>query len=306
LGSPTDIITPTAQFMTVGSLTKQIFYVTGNNQFVAKPFTNSVISKVFGTLLNKVLEGVSFPTLSFGISTAVGIEARSGWFLAVGSATSQRVIMVMDYYSHSSFDFSSIISPVVTLDSALLEFIHTSECLFDFTGVTQIYYRTSGFGVATGGWVELPNAQSLNSFASGTQIQFKILFDIANQDASTPAQIAEILLDVTPLNELSDNWIGAVDHTTQSGASPSRTGFRMVKVYAGSVPKLYFRAYDDSKSLVAQANTVDNPASFQYSTNGGTTWLPLGTIPNVALTTLLRYNWTSPPGVQVSCSLRES
>jgi hypothetical protein len=76
--------------------------------------------------------------------------------------------------------------------------------------------------------------------------------------------------------------------------------------YASSVPTMYFRAYDDNGNLVASANTATNPADFQYTTNNGTSWNALGTVPNTALTTELRYIWSTPPGVNVTSSLRES
>jgi len=121
---------------------------------------------------------------------------------------------------------------------------------------------------------------------------------------SIPLQLIEAFLIHQPNNELSDNWVGSVDNTATG--TPSRSAFRLIKTYTGSVPKLYFRAYDDSGALVASANTVDNPTLFEYSSNNGSSWNPLGTIPNVTLTTELRYNWASPPGVRVTVSLRES
>jgi hypothetical protein len=44
---------------------------------------------------------------------------------------------------------------------------------------------------------------------------------------------------------------------------------------------------------------------FEYSTNNGTTWNPLGTIPNT-VGTLVRYTFTSPPGVDIRPGLKES
>jgi hypothetical protein len=69
---------------------------------------------------------------------------------------------------------------------------------------------------------------------------------------------------------------------------------------------MYFRAYDDSGNLVVSANTASNPTLFQYSTNNGTSWNALGTIPNTILTTEVRYLWASPPGVSVTVSFKES
>jgi hypothetical protein len=103
------------------------------------------------------------------------------------------------------------------------------------------------------------------------------------------------MVGYTPQSEISDNWVGSGDNTTQNGASPARTAFRLATAYATSVPTLYFRAYDDSGTLVASANTSANPTLFEYSSNNGTSWNSLGTIPNVAGTTEVRYNWATPP-----------
>jgi len=123
---------------------------------------------------------------------------------------------------------------------------------------------------------------------------------------TSPSQLQDIILSVIDPNEISDYWEGSVDNTTQGAATPAYTAFRMIKTYTSSVPTLYFRAYDDSGNLVASANTSANPTAFEYSTNNGLSWNTLGTIPNTALTTEIRYKWTTPPGVIVSCSIRES
>ena len=66
-----------------------------------------------------------------------------------------------------------------------------------------------------------------------------------------------------------------------------------------------FRAFDLSNVSVASHNTSANPSLFEYSTNNGSSWLPLGTIPNT-VGTLVRYTFTSPPGVPTRVSIRES
>ena len=68
---------------------------------------------------------------------------------------------------------------------------------------------------------------------------------------------------------------------------------------------MYFRAYDLSDSQLINHNTVTNAANFEYSTDSGLTWLPLGTIPNT-VGTLVRYSFTSPPGVDIRVGIKES
>ena len=142
--------------------------------------------------------------------------------------------------------------------------------------------------------------------AIGPYFQFKATFDLVTNNSSTPAQINDFTYSVVPGNEISDNWTGSVNNTTQNGASPSYSAFRLITAYSSSVPTMYFRAYDDNGNLVASANTASNPTSFQYSTNNGTSWSSLGTISNTRLTTEVRYLWSSPPGVNVTVSFRES
>jgi hypothetical protein len=113
----------------------------------------------------------------------------------------------------------------------------------------------------------------------------------------------EFILGIESLSEISNNWEFNYDDT--DAGSPSRVSFRLKTAYASSVPTLYFRAYDLSDTLVASHNTSANAGFFQYSTDGGTNWLSLGTIPNT-VGTLIRYTFSTPPGVEVRPSIRES
>jgi hypothetical protein len=83
--------------------------------------------------------------------------------------------------------------------------------------------------------------------------------------------------------------------------------WRLQVAYATSVPTLYARGYDDSGNLVASFNTSANASAFQYSTDNGTSWLALGTIPNVALTTEVRLNVATPPATnRINWSISET
>lgn len=304
LGGPLDIVTPTAQFLRVGTTTQDIVYVTANAQFVSKPFTNSTLYEVFGSYVNAILEANPSVTKTFGVNTVAGIERRSGWLLASSALTSQRVITYMDYRSNHRLDYSYIITPVINLMYGTAKDMRTIEAIFDLTSPNVFQYRTSGFGSATGGWVDISTAVDLESLAiSASQIQFKILFDIGNQSVSTPSQLIDLYLDAILPGENSDNWEVSNGNTTSG--SPTRTAFRLKTAYTSSVPTIYYRAYDLTNALLVNENSSASPTKFTYSTDGGTTWLPLGTIPNT-VGTLVRYSWTSPPGVDIRPSLRES
>lgn len=304
LGNATDIIAPTAQFFQIAESTQDIVYVTANAQFVAKPFTNSVITHVFGQYVNAVLEANPADTWYFGLNTVAGIERRNGWLLAASSLVSQRVISYCDYRSDTSQDYSFIVTPVINLNGGTLKDIRTIEAAFENTGTVFLQYRTSGFGSISGGWTDLSLAEDLEPLAiSAAQIQFKILFDITNQNLPTPAQVIDLLFDAIVPGENSEHW--EVAHGSTSSGSPTRTAFRLKEAFPTTVPQLFYRAYDTSDALLVNHNTIGNAANFEYSTNGGSSWNALGTIPNV-VGTLVRYTFSSPPGVDIRPSLRES
>jgi hypothetical protein len=182
----------------------------------------------------------------------------------------------------------------------------SKDKLFAYTGSLSVYYRTSGFGSATGGWVALPFSEDISSYASGDQIQFKVYFDTLGLDTSVHAQMTDFILGYNSLNQISENWVGSVDNTTFGTTTPAYSAFRLVSAYPTSVPTLYFRAYSDAGVLIASSDTSSTPSDFEYSTNNGTSWNALGTISNTVTTTEVRYKWSTPPGVRVTVSLRES
>jgi hypothetical protein len=243
----------------------------------------------------------------FGGTSVTSTYEHAGWLYTVNAVAGQIGGNNFDLRSLYQYDFSSIISKVVDipLGSQIVSFSVNSP----IRSFGRFFYRTNlvcDFSDTTTGWTLMPQDRVLSaiSFAGVTQIQYKMQSRMERDSSTIPLQIIEAHHMYIPLSELSDKWVGSVDNT--STGSPSRSAFRLVKTYTSVVPNLFFRAYDDSGVLVASADTVTNPSFFEYSTNNGTSWSPLGTIPNVALTTELRYNWASPPGVRVTVSIRES
>lgn len=103
---------------------------------------------------------------------------------------------------------------------------------------------------------------------------------------------------------LSDNWEYSFDDSSSS--IPTRVGFRLKQAYVSAIPlTLSFRAFDLSGVQLVDHDITNEAARFEYSTDGGTAWLALGTIPNV-VGTLVRYTFLSPPGVDVRPSLKDS
>ena len=298
------ISTPSALFGSFLDTVQKWVFATNTSKFVQKGDGNNTIDRVWGSLFNRVLEATPMNTVNFGMPALTGFENRDGWILINSSTASFRGVIFMDFRSDSYFDYSYVVSPVYTVDSATLKFLATVEALYESTGTLVFQYRTSGFGSISGGWIDLSTAEDL-SIAMGDQVQFKILFDIANEDASTPAQVIALMLGVEGVDDLSDKWVGSPANSQEG--PPTRFAFRLQYAYeSGTVPELIAEIYDDTDTLVANKSTVDDAAYFEYSTNNGSTWNALGTIPNTALTTELRLNLASMPGTIVRARIREA
>lgn len=304
LGTVNQITAPTPVFATWSLLLDQAIYVTNISKFVSKQLQNAVIKSITGELNNIYYEGFSFDSVSLGLASMNVMTERAGWVFAGGGTVGQRGIIASDFRSDYSHDYSYIVTKVINNPNGILKFFTTWEPLWDSTGNIKLQYRNSGFGSISGGWIDLTSYSDLSSAVmSSNQIQFKISFAMQSEESSNPAQVNELLIGIEANNAISDNLEFSDDFS--DNVVPSRCAFRIKLAYSGSVPTLYFRAYDLSDSLLVNHNTSANPANFEYSTDNGITWLPLGIIPNV-VGTLIRYTFTSPPGVDIRPGLKES
>jgi hypothetical protein len=267
-----------------------------------KQVVNNSIDKIFGGNTNKYRELTNSEVVDFSFAGAVSLDFSNGWLAITGNTpVGQRGTIIADIRSDAFFDYSYIVTKVLDTPDAVYKYLASTNKLYKDTGYLKVYYRTSGFNTITGGWQLIPFAEDITSFAAGQQVQFKILFDTLRIGSAIPAQLTEFFLGIQSNNEISDNWEFSDDFSDNN--VPSRTAFRLKKAYVGSVPTLYYRAYDLNGTLIVNHNTNANASNFQYSTDGGTTWLALGTIPNT-VGTLVRYTFTTPPGVDVRPSLR--
>lgn len=304
LGTPNQIVTPVLVIATWSNVLDRAVFITNTNILIMKQVVNNSIDKIFGGSNNIYRETVSSDAIQLQWINAGALDVEDGW-LVVQTTTNvgQRGVITADLRSDEFFDYSYIVTPVLNSPSAVYKFITTTDALYEFTGSLRVQYRTSGFGSISGGWIDVPFAEDLSAVATGSQVQFKILFDTLGLDTSIPAQLAEFFLGFETLSEISDNWEFSDDWSDNT--SPSRAAFRLKQAYPTSVPTLYFRAYDLTDALLINNNSVTNAINFEYSTDNGTTWIPLGTIPNT-VGTLVRYTWTTPPGVEYRPSIRES
>ena len=304
LGGTNEITSPTAVFAAWSNVLDAATYTTNVSKFITKQVENNVIRSNTGELNNQYYEGFALDTVSLGLVTVTGLDIAGGWLFTTGGTTGQRGVIAADFSSDAFYNSSYIVTKVLDNPNGKLRFLTTWEQLWESTGNVKFQYRTSGFGSISGGWVDLDSYEDLQSAVIGSnQIQFKILFKIQSEGSSTPAQVHELLVGLDANNSISDNWEFSDDFSDNN--IPSRCAFRLKKAYSTSVPQLFFRAYDLSDALLVNHNTTTNSSNFEYSTDNGMTWLPLGTIPNT-VGTLVRYSFTSPPGVDIRPGLKEA
>lgn len=290
-----------------------IFSNTGIYSY-AKKFINSQILAQVGVAGNTYLEAQTYPTAQFSLQTIASIEEGGGWLLASCITAPQRGIVAMHFASDALFGSSYIVSPVLQVSDSELKSLSTIEQLFDYTSSSVFQYRTASsaassvFNSATTGWTTLSSASDLTAVTNLGFVQFRVLPSLSTAPGygpsiTTPTQIADLVLSTQPKSEISDYW--DYSQINSDSGVPTRAAFKLRQAYTASVPTLYFRAHDESGNQVTSANTVADSSNFQYSTDQGATWNALGTVPNT-VGTIIRYTWTTPPGVNVRVSIRES
>jgi hypothetical protein len=274
-------------------------------RFMLKKVENNKLTTIFGDTCVSYYETTTRDAYELKVAIPyLNFSNNSGWLFAISSGVGQRGVFASDVRSDTLFDHSYIVSKVVTLpQNAILKSVDVKRELITTGGEVDVEYRLSGFGSISGGWVALDADQELNLVA-GTQIQFKLDFRTHSADRTSHVQVSDLFIGYDALEELSDNWEYSYDDS--STGSPTRIGFRLKQAYAASIPStLRFQASDLSGTILVNQTITSNPSNFEYSSDGGTTWLALGTIPNV-IGTLVRYNFTSPPGVDIRPSIKDS
>ena len=303
LGQTNEIVAPTATYGTWDNLTDGFVIITNTSKFLSKTLVNSQLRSKFGSLNTDYYEGFVDPRIQWGLAAISGIERRNGWLFACSATIGQRGIICMDMSADNFYGTSFITTPVLSLPGVTLRGYSHYWQLYDFVGDTLIYYRTTGFGSVDGNWQGPLDKSNINDVHVTSQVQFKIVFGIQSMNYATGPLITALNILMDSVYDISHNW--EYSHDNSSSATPTRVAFRLKGAYNSSVPKLHFRAYDTEDSLLTHFNTTDNPTYFEYSTDGGTVWNPLGTIPNT-VGTLLRFTFVSPPGVPVRVGLLET
>lgn len=310
LGTGVDIITPTATLARYSKTLDRWIYVTQTMKFILKKHQNNSIDRVFGSLINTYYETQNPIAVPAGLAALVSISIAGGWLFITGSQTGQRGVISCDVYSDSLFDTSYVVTPVLQVEpGAILKYVSTVEALYDYTDAMNFFIKSSTnptdpiFSTNTG-WTPISVAEDNSPTNLGPYFRIKVTYNNATYGLNTPSQLNDIVVNYISPDDWSDNWAGDVDHTSRNGETPTKSAAYLKKAYASTVPTLYFRAYDAAGNLYHSANTSANAGEFEYSTNGGVSWLPLGTIPNT-VGTLIRYNWTTPPGINIFPTIRE-
>ena len=314
LGSGIDIVAPTVAQAVYSTELDRFVYITNTSTFVVKPLQNNFISAVFGGLSNAYLEVVNPVTVMPALAALAGLTVLGGWMFITGSTAGQRGVIACDLRSDHAYGYSGVITPVLNVPATtIFKHISANEALYGFTDTMVLSIRSAAtatdavFNSATGGWVTISEASDLSAVAIGPYFQIMLQFNVQTLLAGTPAQVSEIIYDVLFAGEMSDNWALDVDSTTVGTNTPSYVAFVLTKLYQALPATLFVRGYDTSGNLISAVNdtTAASPGNFQYSTDGGVTWNAFSMAALTAVGVKLRYNVTTPPGVETIVSLRE-
>lgn len=310
LGTPSQIVTPVVVSASWSdSLDHAVVLIgqaaTNAFRFMLKKVENNKLTALFGDQCMEFYETTTKEAYELRPSAPyANFTINNGWLFGISTAVGQRGVFASDIRSDIISDTSYIVSKVLTLpQNTIVKTIQTMRELVRSGGEVGVQYRLSGFGSISGGWIDVDHEQEI-SIISVTQIQFKVLFKTFTFDRTSHVQVSDLFVGYDTGEDLSDNWEYSFDDS--SSGTPTRVGFRLKQVYGAAIPlTLSFRAYDLSGVLLVDHDITNEASNFQYSTDGGNTWLPLGTIPNT-VGTLIRYTFTSPPGVDIRPSLKDS
>lgn len=289
------------------SIDQAIINLTVVNKFITKKVINNVIDAAFGQIGTRQYEGVNPQSVELELQAApIGFGNQFGWLFVIpsGTITGQRGVIAMDLKSDIACTTSFIVTKVLNfVPTTTIKRLKATVENEEPGSQLVVFYRTSGFGSVSGGWTMI-DPDDVQALGSVSQIQFKLGVAVQCIGKTTPLQISSFAVGYDSLEEMSDNWEYSYDDS--SVGVPTRCGFRLKATYPVAVPSaLTFRAFDLSNNMLVSESITAAPGKFQYSTDGGTTWLPLGTVPNV-VGTLIRYTFTSPPGVDIRPSLKDA
>jgi hypothetical protein len=294
--------------------------ITVNGNCLIKQLVNlDPNAKYFGVFNNIRTESGGSLTPEFGAITNACLACGNGWAIMSNSSTGQRGLLALDVMSdENSIDsngerYASIISPVISGNFTQGVHLALLKQLAKRSVYPTIQYRTSNFNVGPGvgfdaTWTTAPKDGDLSALVNATQVQFRILASSVGTTNSNTSQIQEAFFIYSDATQISSNWEGSVDNTSQSSASPMYVAFRQRAAYSPLPTKFVIKGVDDSGNVIYTFDTVANPSVFSQSANNGGSWAAwtnMGSFPNVAGTTELRVLVASPSGTRLTWSIQE-
>lgn len=306
LGNGIDYLPPGGVTATYSELLDKIIYSSATFSFYMKNIVNSQISHAFGSQITTWLENTGIPAQYFRGNAVVALDVSNGWIFATMNTTGQRGILAMDARSDSSFDYTSLLSPVTDVGGpSIAKFVSTVEQLYELTDTIRVFYRTAAsasdaiFNSETGGWVEFAPAEDLN-VPLQRFVQLKVQWDILTFLSGIPTQLSELNLGHDLLTDMDPHWKGLATGTTET--SPSHTVYRQTRLYVSYPSSFQHIGTDDAGNVVENFNTTTHASQFTHSLDEGLTWLA-GLGPN-QVGKRLRFTRTNPPSVIVTTALK--
>lgn len=311
--------TPTISFGSYDQLTDKFYCLTSTGRMLVKKIINNdPKGSVFGS--NDVIKGETGNTGTpneFGGITTQSLAVQNGWLFMAVSSVGQRGVYQMDAASDASNLLSFVLTPVLTVNKSSLISLFNQVALGSLGTRLVVGYRTSNFSVdpnaglaaffATFTFANV-NTGSLAAVTGFNQVQLVTLFPNQSGCATNVHQIVEQYLVHNDPTQISDNWAGSVDNSTQNAQSPMYVSFRLKSAYSSLPTKFVIYGVDDSNNTVFTFDTVANASQFSWTNNNGTSytaWTNMASFPNVALTSELRLLVPTPSGTRITWGIQE-
>lgn len=250
-------------------------YVTDGSQF----------EKYVGSNMNRLKLTTTPSGASDGLfpSATVTMWTEDGWLFSIPSivTTGLNWLYVFPFAADAHYNSTSnqhVITPKLATPGATKlysvyvdhqEYAGTYGLGFPVESY-RLWYRTTGIDDNSGAWSEIPVGSDMTSVSPSDYIQFKIAFDVMGE-ICVPTRIYSICC----VYEDSSQDSHYQPSLTFSSAANRRFAWRQVSAWGTNIPNLRLRLYNAATGFLVLDDEVDVSASgdFEYSTDGGTTWL---------------------------------
>jgi len=305
LGAINQTVTPTAVNFDWSEQFDMAVFTTSTTKVIGKKMQNGIIGGVFGVLNNDYLEGKNYintPNLvtQFGAVAINGIAFRNKWLHLIGSTVGQRGQISAPVGADYTLGTDYVITKVLNIESALA-FVGVALSAKDNaeTSDSVLWFRTNlvcDFSDETTGWTMLPDTLLMDAYsATGVnQIQFKIASRCIDPLTSNPSQIIDVFFAYIPLQQVAKDWLGWVGQTSQDGVSPAYSAYQVGKTLSSAVAMRFMAIDKVTKVVIALADTDTDFASFDKTSNSGTSWSAMtgaNDYPLTQFTSGVRYKW---------------